>query len=351
MALVFHTAEGHADGDIVKKSNSPGLEDGSEVGGTQFDVVLTNNVSNPFGSDAITYSADAALQGDLGFKLHATTGTTQLRHNLPAPANRGVARRPVKPGTSAAPGVTVRPSSGYLQLLQLRGVGDAFQADLVLTPTKIAVRITGWNQTAIEASGFTFTAGVQYWCELAVTPGTTTSNGKVELWVFAADGTTQLFYNELTGLNASTVQCERVRWGGIPLGDDYFDSIQFSDKATGFNGPLAGQPVVLDEIPATSGEGGDVIQLSTTGAPTPSSWTWRQISGPTASTSQSGGTLSVTVPDLTVQNAAPMVFGVVGHRDGVSSDEVQAVIVPLPVLLWSRVHGQGWVNGRLKTNA
>jgi PKD repeat protein len=130
------------------------------------------------------------------FRLDANDGTGRI-----------VMRRPLK--LPATPTV-------FLPVMQQRAPAtDALLANLNVM-TNRAIRIgVGSAATILPASESAVLAvSTQYFVELAVTPGTTTTNGRVEYLITDSNNVTVDSYDTGATVNTGTVEGGRARFGG-----------------------------------------------------------------------------------------------------------------------------------------
>lgn len=323
-----HSFEGHGDYDVVTRESTL-------VGGDQFTTIVIDGVSNPFGNEKISYSAAAALEGDIGVLIDVTGGTSSLRWTLPSPGARGVARRPLRVISGRGIGLT-RPTSGYMSFLALRGTSDGLVAEAVVTSSGyITVRLTGG--VPLASMQYAFSDDTWYWVELAATKGVDATSGEVELRVYASNGTTLLHSSSLSSINTGVTDVATVRFGGIGDGTDAFDSLQFKALASGWLGEMPPPAPVIEPISAIKAEPFEVVTIEPAAWPDPTTWTWRRVSGPSVTLTDLGdGVVQFTTPAMHPHALTPLLLGVTGTRDGVTSEETVVPVTLLPHLVWSR---------------
>lgn len=220
------TAEGGSDGANVTIANSG-------TSGPAISVLVINAASTPGGSAAVQYSAAAASIGSLGVRITPQTSSTYQRWNISAAGRFGVRRKIRLTGTPTATAT----------FATIRGAGDVgLMGDLrVDSANKILVAdATG----ILTASVFTLTNLTTYYAEMFVTKGTGTTDGRIELYLYAADGTTLLWsYDSGATRNTGTLDAGVVRIGGVTsasgLTADDIDGIRWGERATGTLGAPA----------------------------------------------------------------------------------------------------------------
>lgn len=108
--------------------------------------------------------------------------------------------------------------------------------------------------------------------------------------------------------------------------------------------PVSLQPIADQQAEAFA----SVVLQATVGAtsPAPDSYHWRQISGPSTSYSDNGGSITVTAPPS--MTTTPVVFGVTAILGGQASSEATATITLIPHLNWTAAGGS-WVPLSLPT--
>jgi hypothetical protein len=129
---------------------------------------------------------------------------------------------------------------GYFELIRMRNVAGSGHAGMLA--------ISGGNLLVYSLSG-NVNSGLQilpdtwYRLELAVTKGTTTSNGRVELMAYSNDSLTPLYsYDSGATVNMGASDLSAIRFGA-PAGPTsiamtaYYDDISVKELATGFIGP------------------------------------------------------------------------------------------------------------------
>lgn len=233
----FHNSfEGGTNAAQITPANSGGLS------GNAFDYVFYNNTSYPGGNANIIYSTAAALAGSMGARIALGTSATYLAwFDLVGGGNRAVARFPIKfaanPTASAA-------------LVELRSASSSMAGAKIRTTGKVQA----YNRvgTALTGSDYQLSTGTLYWGELAATKGTGTTDGRIEMKIYAADGTTQLFsWDSGAAVDAGTAIAESVRFPANTSASGWktqdLDELQFdSNLSSGFLGPWVGG----NELPA-----------------------------------------------------------------------------------------------------
>jgi|GEM_PF-1629119 len=195
MALITNCAEGGTDGVQPSSANSGGLS------GT----ALTTQTLSGTGT-TLTFSTNAA-HGSLGY-----------RHNYAAVSSTAWQ---LFPGTAAAGRWVFR---YYLQVSAVPTVYD-YLSKYRSSTAQLAVMTVGTDGKLIlqNAAGAGITASratnalaanTRYRVEVAITPGTTTSNGRLEYAYYLGDsGTAEFTYDSGTTQNAGTTNCRDMRVG------------------------------------------------------------------------------------------------------------------------------------------
>jgi hypothetical protein len=131
----------------------------------------------------------------------------------------------------------------------------------------------------------------------------------------------------------------KLRWAKATLtGTGTTPKLRWSKATVTGTAPLSLQPIAdqtaeaLDTVTLTAVPGAT--------SPTPTSYAWRQISGPATPYSDNGGSISFTVPP--VMGSASLVFGVTAYIGSQASAEVTATVKPIPHLYWV-ASSTGWV--------
>lgn len=195
-------------------------------------TIVLNGAAVNGGNSTLVYDAASALEGNTAAKLTLQAGSSYIRFDDPAPGARGVLRIPVRwsatPSATALFGGILNGSDGWMTQIY------------VDTSNRISISS---RTTIIVASRFTGTPGTLYWVEVAATKGATTTDGRVELYVYADDGTTLLHsYDSGATVDTTTADAARYRIGGATtasgLSTMVFDVTQCGTLATGLWGPL-----------------------------------------------------------------------------------------------------------------
>lgn len=236
--------------------------------GTTPAVLVLGGASTPGGNSNLVYDSASALSGSTGAKFTLQASTSYLRFDDPTPGGRGVLRVPVKWATT--------PTANTLFGGVLTGA-DAWMSQINVDSSNRISCSAGTAVITTAGARYTGTAGTQYWVELAATKGTTTTDGRVEFRVYAADGTTLLHsYDSGAAVNTGTADAARFRVGGATTASGQttlsFDSTQHGALASGFWGPLPppGNPPVASVsqtkpyaiIDATASTGDNALSYS-----------------------------------------------------------------------------------------
>lgn len=232
MTVYDWTAEGGADGTNVTVANS-------SSSGPALGAMVLNNVSTPGGGAGCIYSSTAASIGSLGVRITPVAGSTYMRWDVSGytTATRAFVRRrythTATPGAAAAVTAIKNTSNGSMIEVQID------------TSSRVHLLTAGGTDVA---SRYTLTVGTTYYIEAYATAGTTTANGRAELYVYAADGSTILNgagagYDTGAAANTGILAPMYYRMGGVTStsgwAQDDVDGIRFGDLATGLVGPPA----------------------------------------------------------------------------------------------------------------
>lgn len=262
MTIYRNSAEGGTSGTPVTVANS---------GGASGYPIALSSVTN-----AWEYHTSAAKAGSLGFRRTLDTTGPYLRWDDTGASGRVGAGRWIY--YYGAP-----PSS--VTFIQVRTAADGLCANLLIHPDgEFRLAPAGTQLSASDSP--TLTPNTWYWCELYVTHGTTTSNGRVEMRILESDGSTLFHYYD-TGftVNAGTAQPVRFRMGGFGTTSsgwtyDLMDEVAYGGIGTGdFMGPVdtGGTSISVDytqemrqyiDFSGTSGASNLVLSLTQTGGPT-----------------------------------------------------------------------------------
>lgn len=235
MTIFDWTAEGGTDGSNVTVAGSSAS--GPAIGSTG---LVINGASTPAGASGCTYSSAAAGIGALGVRIIPAAGTTYMRWDYaPGAVRVGVRRRYTH---TAAPGAVAT-------LASIKNTANGTMVDLQVDTSSRAIVTTAAG--ILTASRYTMTVGTTYWLEAFATVGTTTTDGRAELYVYAADGTTLLNgsgagFDSGATTNTGTTAPGFFRFGGVTStsgwANDDIDGIRFGDLASGVLGPPANLP-------------------------------------------------------------------------------------------------------------
>lgn len=172
------------------------------------------------------------------------------------------------------------------------------------------LRVSDLNGTL---SGTTWSGGANpsisgntwYRIEVIVNKGTTTTNGRLRVGLYAGDSTTAIATIDKTDANTGTNQFNYIRFGRTgnfaTTATYWIDDYAWQDDVTGFIGPYS----VPNELPVVSAGVDQTVNTSTTvtltGSATDSDGTisttsWTQISGTTVTLSGTGATRTFTAP-------------------------------------------------------
>lgn len=219
MALYTNTFEGGTPGDSITTANSGGLS------GDAFGTV------QPTTGALWTYSNTAAIIGSIGASRTLDTTSGYLRGDDPAPSGRGGLRRPLT--IEALPTAT-------MVVAQVRDASDTLMCNLSLRTTgRIRVAPAGVEVAASESP--VLTVGQTYWMELILTPGASSTTGRVELLITDLAGTTVHTYDSGLASNINTTNPPaRYRLGGFSNAAgwtvDKMDEVRWGSLASGWIG-------------------------------------------------------------------------------------------------------------------
>lgn len=232
--------------------------------GTAPSLIVINNSSTPGGASNIVHSAAAGtlLGYDMGVRFTGSTNSTYLRWDDPEPGGRAVVRFPVY--------FTANPSVNVV-LAMIRSASDANVATVFLdTAGRIA---PAQGISIITAGRYTATASTVYWVEFVATKGTTTSDGRIEMYVYSADGITEIFsYDTGATVNTGTADMGIFRLGSASGGQGTLDPISMAGTAvgvldSGLWGPVSNvnePPVVTLSPDVQNVDESDIVSLTAT---------------------------------------------------------------------------------------
>lgn len=297
MATISNTAEGGTNGTVATTANSGGASGDafSAAGG---------------GTDPV-FSTAAAMRGTLGysFTYPSTSAAGYVAWSNPQ-AGRVACRFYIQ--ISALP-------SGNEQIGAIRAAAAGAICNLRIASSGL---IGIQNAASVLISGSsapaTFPVGVPVRFEVAVTPGTTTSNGRVEYAYYLGNSATAEFsYDSGTTQNMGTANFAELwtgRWTAATAARAvYLDAIQVQDLASGFIGP----PTTAGNVTAVAG---------TASATSPAPVVVAGVSGVVAAPA---GTAVASMVSPTVQGL--VASSVVGVAATASSSMVAPVVTGLQV--------------------
>lgn len=148
-----------------------------------------------------------------------------------------------------------------LRILTQRA-GTSNCVTLQVNPSRyVSLRDASGTYIASSISASQLALDTSYDFELAVTPGTTTTNGKAEYRIYAAGSQTPIQTVFVTGINTGLVLPDKIRWGVVSIatgGATYYnDTLSFAYKASGWmKGPANIAPTVVASANQTGIEPG-----------------------------------------------------------------------------------------------
>lgn len=314
MTYYHNTFEGGSDGTTLTIANSGGAS------GDAFSYIFSDNVAYVNGNSNIVYSAAAKANGNLGLRITLTASTSYVRIDDSNGGTRGVIRVPITPSTV----------SGDTAYAVIRNVSNTVMASVGVYSDG---KIRAYNSTGgrINTSAYTPTLGTLYWAELAATSGADTSTGRIEMKIFAADGTTELYsYDSGTTVNTGTENVAQFRWGtqttatGLSYVD--IDDIQAdSNLSTGWLGPYTPgnvAPNVSLSSDVTTIFPGETATLTATATDSDGSITSTGWSATVGTLTGSGLTRTITAPPSLTDQTSTITFSATDNGGATSNATV-----------------------------
>lgn len=264
MAYFYNTFEGGVDGQNITVANSGGAS------GNAWSYIFVNGASTPAGGAVLKYAASAARAGALGCAAASGYTSSYLRWDNASGGSRGVIRAPVRFDSGIPVGTVlsialIYNSTATMSGIAVRGTGTAY---------RIVVR----NATGADITPSQWTAAINtlYWVEVAATKGTTTSDGTIELKVYAADGTTELWSWSSSTENTGTANVYQGRFMANNTYDWAFDDVQFdSDKPSGWLGPVSSPSIpTANPGPHQAVLPGSTVHLNGGGSTNTTGYSW-----------------------------------------------------------------------------
>lgn len=224
-----NTFETGVDGTVMTTANTT-------AGGDAATFIISNNVA---ASGNLAYEADAAHYGSMGCRITLAAATSYWRWDVTQATGRWVWSRTFK--------VLSTPTATSIVLGGIYAAGVVMaQIRLMASPANV-LRVANATADITASDSPALTVGNKYYVELAVTEGTTTSNGKIEISLWDVSTGTVIHTWSSTAQNTGTVGASRSRHGGAITGSgwtiDDMDQIEFKQLASGWIGP----PVIATE--------------------------------------------------------------------------------------------------------
>lgn len=307
----------------------------------------------------IMYSLAAGqrLGYPMGVQIRWSGLPTYMRWNEPEPdtAARYVARFPVV--FDSAPTVDVM----GVQIINSAGT---IMGDVGLdTSTRIYFN-TSTDVMPVE-DRFPASFGTIYWVQLAVTAGTSATDGVIEGHIEDNQGTA-LFDWSNPAVNTGTTPIQHYRIGMPGTSDGAVPDVVFptsglvmGDLSTGWWPRLSPTNINIRPIPARQvgpGEAATIV-AELWNQETGATWAWSQPSGPDLTLIASDTTATVqgphrwnadsAVPDATPIGISPAVVEVTATLGSDTAPPVQVPIEVLPQLTWTRAPSGAWMGGRV----
>lgn len=182
---------------------------------------------------------------------------------------------------------------------------------------------------------------------MGVKPGTTSTNGSVHAYLYAAHDATSaveqfVFDNRNAGL--TNISELRLGWAVNTIWKLQLRHMRMEDSSIAPLGPLSATTPVIDLGADRTGiEALEVVNLTAAhvGGNAPSSYTWRHVSGPAVTLTGTGNTRSFVAP--ATFNGGTVVIGCTPN--GGVEDLVSITVLPTPS--WVRIPGQTeWLPSR-----
>lgn len=337
---------------------------GGNTGGTSGDFFNFLSLGT-----SMTYQPVPWPGGSMGARL---VGGGYMRWDVTGfgTATRVVARTPIY--------ITAH-ATGDWNVIQYRTAANASVGDAIVIGTggnagKIALR-PAFSYMAASLSTFAMSLNTLYWLEVAASPGTTTSNGRMEYRLTDDAGTVLASYDTGATVNAGTAPGIQVRFTGGPAGSTvYFDDVRFEAVSSGWIGPFSTSASIAAVTATATGlvrppgvEGGVAVigggpatanvQVRTpvvTGASAPVSATapFTLTLGAAASGMAYGGTVSRTAPFTMALTAAalrverelasaPFALALAGAAAGSGSGGVSSRTAAFALSLGASASGSG----------
>lgn len=248
---LVNTFEGQSSGTTLTTSNGGGSSAGLGRSGAAFHTVSTGT------GVTAQFSSTKSMKGNQSLALALTdtqAGYFGWTHQANSNTARWAARTYVNFGD---PGSTSKWAEDIVQIWSSGNVPiGAIRTD---STGNLQVYNYSGTSTGTLASSATYQVSANTWyrAELAVTPGTTTSNGTVDYAVYVGDSSTAVWSGSLTSVNTNA-KVNASRFGrtgttGYYARTNYFDDPAAYPMASGFIGISATPPV--GSSPALTGSG------------------------------------------------------------------------------------------------
>jgi hypothetical protein len=311
----LNTAEGQTSGATISAANS-------SASGQPFTTVLINT------GNTATYDTTHPAHGTKGFKLvTAASSNTYLPMDLPSASTSA--------NIEFYYYYVAAPTGSELPIGYILSSGSTKSNFAINTAGTVRIRdaaaanpLTGQN----AIGGYTLVANTQYRFALQLIEGTTSTNGSCYAAIYIGDSATAVATFTAAGTyNSGTTDYTNVFFGRS--GAWAAASTQYYDDAQAGSGLAAGSflGVPSATIPVANAgadqavSGNAVVTMSGSGTNTPTSYTWRQISG-TAVTLSSTTTASVSFS--APNSSVTLVFGLIAtNGNGASAEDTISIVV------------------------
>lgn len=220
MADLANGFEGQTNGTTATPANSA-------ASGDAFATIFSNGA---VANSALVYSTAAAVYGTMGCRITLAAGASYARFDESVGTGRRVMTRTVKIPSSGAPTAEF--------VLMRADAGGTLMADIRVISTGV-FRVAPQGASMSASASPAVSANGTYLLQYAVTPGTTTSNGRVEYRVInPSNGSVIHTYDSGTTVNTGTANQTRARFGGEITGKgwtvDDLDAVGFYTMASGW---------------------------------------------------------------------------------------------------------------------
>lgn len=350
MARIWQDFRGGTDEDPVTIESM-------DPGGIPASFIIIDNASGPGPDIAYDEAAGQRFGYPMGVLLRWSGTPTYMRWDAREPdvSARYVMRFPIV--FDSAPPVDVVHA-------QIRSTSGQIMGEAGVDPSS-RIYFNSQTTTMPIPDRFTATLGTVYWVQLAVTAGTTDTDGILEARIEDEAGAELFTYSD-TATGTGTVPIQHFRVGLPGTNPDVTSEVVSStaglvmgDLDTGWWPHLSPTNIAIRPIsdrPIGPGEQA-TLTAELWNAESGATWTWSQVSGPDLDLTSSGEVASMAGPDRWSSSSATPDAGPIGLSPAVvevtavlgddTAPPVRVLVDVLPQITWTRTPAGTWVGGKV----